>query len=152
MPRIDSSARFAASVTLSLAVFAGLASAQTYTPIKDIPGSNLMRRMQSAMGGIGQGGDIGNAKWDVEGKKLWFDGVAGKNGWHTLDLTTASGDRGRLAHAARRRRSLRRPGARPAVRVCREPRRRVDRGERRWQRLPPAADRRPRGDHDRRRA
>jgi len=90
MPRIDSSARFAASVTLSLAVFAGLASAQTYTPIKDIPGSNLMRRMQSAMGGIGQGGDIGNAKWDVEGKKLWFDGVAGKNGWHALDLTTGA--------------------------------------------------------------
>ena len=90
MPRIDSSVRFAAAATLSLAGFAGLVSAQTYTPLKDIPGSNLMRRMQSAMTGVGQGGDIGSASWDVEGNRLWIDGLEGKAGWHTLDLATGA--------------------------------------------------------------
>lgn len=72
------------SVALAMVAHAGLASAQTYTPIKEIPGSNLMRRMQSALAGIGEGGDIGSANWDVPGGKLWFD----RDGWKQLDLKT----------------------------------------------------------------
>jgi dipeptidyl-peptidase-4 len=71
---------------VSAAGLAASAQAQTYTPIKEIPGSNLMRRMQSAMGGIGQGGDIGSANWELAGGKLWFE----KDGWHTLDLKSGA--------------------------------------------------------------
>jgi dipeptidyl-peptidase-4 len=87
-------ARFLAAGAAFAASVAASSLAQTYTPLKDIPGSNLMRRMQSAMGGIGDGGDIASANWDVEGNRLWVSGIAGegggKNGWHTLDLATGA--------------------------------------------------------------
>ena len=83
-------ARFLAAGAAFAASIAASSSAQTYTPLKDIPGSELMRRMQSAMGGIGQGGNIGSANWDVEGNRLWVSGIEGKEGWHTLDLATGA--------------------------------------------------------------
>jgi dipeptidyl-peptidase-4 len=56
--------------------------AQTYTPLKNIPGQELMRRMQSAMSGIGEGGSVGDVRWDSTAGELWFE----KDGWKTLHL------------------------------------------------------------------
>ncbi|MFM7051223.1 MAG: DPP IV N-terminal domain-containing protein [Planctomycetota bacterium] len=78
-------ARFAAAITASLAA-ALAARAQTYTPLKEIPGNGLMHRMQSAMQGIGDGGTAGDVRWDMAAGALWFE----KDGWKTLDL--ASGE------------------------------------------------------------
>jgi dipeptidyl-peptidase 4 len=97
MPRFVSSKRVVVAIAHSFAVFAGCTQptfAQTYTPLKEIPGAELMRRMQSAIGGIGAGGEIGNARWNLEANQLWFvlnsanDGA--KDAWHTLDLATGA--------------------------------------------------------------
>ena len=88
---------YAARMTRPMRIFAAFAAllagscavAQTYTPLKEIPGNELMRRMESAMGGIGDGGDIGDAKWDLATGTLWFE----KDGWRTLDLATGAIER-----------------------------------------------------------
>ena len=61
--------------------------AQTYTPLKNIPGQELMRRMQSAMSGIGEGGSVGDVRWDSTAGELWFE----KDGWKTLHLANGIG-------------------------------------------------------------
>ena len=73
-----------AVAALSLASVASIAAAQTYTPIAELPGGAEMRRLQSALGGIGQGGEIADARWDMDAGVLWFS----KDGWRTLDLET----------------------------------------------------------------
>jgi dipeptidyl-peptidase-4 len=65
-------------------VVARPAMAQTYTPIAEIPGGAEMRRLQAALGGIGQGGEVSDARWDAAAGLLWFS----KDGWKTLDLRT----------------------------------------------------------------
>lgn len=67
-----------------VAFIASVASAQTYTPIAELPGGAEMRRLQAALGGIGQGGEIADARWDTDSRLLWFS----KDGWRTLDLKT----------------------------------------------------------------
>jgi dipeptidyl-peptidase-4 len=82
-------ARSMVTALLAASVSAGIAAgaaAQTYTPIKELPGNELMRRMESAMGGIGGGGDIGEVKWDAAARRLWFQ----KDGWKTVDLATGA--------------------------------------------------------------
>ncbi len=74
---------FAASIASTIA---SSLAAQTYTPLKNIPGNDLMRRMQSAMGGIGDGGSIGEVKWDVTGGELWFE----KDGWKVVTLDSGA--------------------------------------------------------------
>jgi dipeptidyl-peptidase-4 len=59
-------------------------AAQTYTPIKQIPGGELMQRMQSAMAGIGDGGAVGSIRWNLIAGELCFE----KNGWKTMELAT----------------------------------------------------------------
>lgn len=54
--------------------------------MKDIPGSPLMKRMESAMSGIGDGGDVGEVKWNMAAGELWFN----KDGWKTVDLRTGA--------------------------------------------------------------
>ncbi len=75
-----------AFIALSLLTCLGASTsvqAQIYTPLKKIPGADLQRRMQNAMGGIGEGGTIGEVRWMSEGAAtLWFE----KDGWKTLDL------------------------------------------------------------------
>jgi dipeptidyl-peptidase-4 len=117
MPRFTRITRFLGVSAACAASIAVSSLAQTYTPIKDIPGSELMRRMQSAMGGIGKGGDIGSANWDAAGNRLWFNGLEGAEGWHTLDLATgavapADGDPPATAEASRTQRGE--GGRRPA--------------------------------------
>ena len=77
-------AAFAAVVVAS--ALPASAVAQTYTPIKEIPGNELMRRMEIALEGLGKGGDIGNAKWDAAAGTLWFE----KDGWKKLDLASGA--------------------------------------------------------------
>ncbi len=61
-------------------------AAQTYTPLKEIPGSALQRRMQSAMEGIGDGGNVDELKWNPLSGELWFK----HDGWKTLNLATGT--------------------------------------------------------------
>ena len=81
MIRIPRLAAAFAAVALPAAAWA-----QTFTPMKDIPGSPLMKRMESAMGGIGDGGDVGEVKWNMPAGELWFN----KDGWKTVDLRTGA--------------------------------------------------------------
>ena len=67
-------------------LLASSASAQTFTPVKELPGATLMMRMQSAMSGIGDGGTVSDAKWNIAAGELWFD----KDGWKTLDLRSGA--------------------------------------------------------------
>ncbi|MFZ9880482.1 MAG: DPP IV N-terminal domain-containing protein [Phycisphaerales bacterium] len=85
MPRtLRLAAVFAASCVS--ACISTCALAQTYTPFKELPGHELVRRMQSAMGGIGEGGTVGDVRWDVGSRTMWFE----KDGWKTLDLATGA--------------------------------------------------------------
>jgi dipeptidyl-peptidase-4 len=75
------SAAFAAVLAASAAT---TALAQTFTPMKELPGSALMARMQSAMSGIGDGGTVTEAKWNLTAGELWFN----RDGWKTVDLVS----------------------------------------------------------------
>jgi dipeptidyl-peptidase-4 len=86
MIRIPRLAAAFAAVALSVVALPVAAWAQTFTPMKDIPGSPLMKRMESAMGGIGDGGDVGEVKWNMAAGELWFN----KDGWKTVDLRTGA--------------------------------------------------------------
>ncbi len=83
---MTSISRFAAAFAAVLVASQPAVFGQNYTPMKEIPGNELMRRMQSAMGGIGDGGTIGDAKWDVAASQLWFN----QDGWKTLDLKSGT--------------------------------------------------------------
>ena len=109
MPAISRS--FAAPVVSALA-FACAASAQTFTPMKDLPGGALVSRLESALGGIGDGGTVADAKWNLVAGELWFE----KDGWKTLSLATgevkdAAGEppESAVASRAQRERGERRP-------------------------------------------
>ena len=60
-----------------------LASAQTYTPLQQIPGAKDMRHMSRIAGSAGGGGTIGRVMWPVAGSRIFFekDGV-----WQSVDL------------------------------------------------------------------
>ncbi|MFM2163870.1 MAG: hypothetical protein RL325_307 [Planctomycetota bacterium] len=109
MPAISRS--FAASVVSALAL-ACAASAQTFTPMKELPGGALVSRLESALGGIGEGGTVADAKWNLVAGELWFE----KDGWKTVSLATgevkdATGGPPESASASRaqRERGERRP-------------------------------------------
>ena len=62
------------------------AAAQTYTPMRELPGGALVARMQSALAGIGAGGTVAEIRWNLIAGELWFE----KDGWYVLDLADAS--------------------------------------------------------------
>jgi len=102
--------RLAAAFAALSAVSGALA--QTYTPMADIPGSGLMQRMQSAIGGIGAGGEVADAKWNLVAGELWIKTGGEKGAWKTVSLgngKTADADGGAP------------PRARPAVHHRRQP-------------------------------
>ncbi|MFM7133162.1 MAG: DPP IV N-terminal domain-containing protein [Planctomycetota bacterium] len=72
----------AVALVVAAALSCAPACAQTYTPMKDLPGSALVRRMQAAMGGIGAGGTVGEVRWDAAAGRVWFE----TDGWNTIDL------------------------------------------------------------------
>ncbi len=84
--RASAPSRVAGFALVCATIGASTALGQTYTPLKNIPGNELMRRMQSAMSGIGDGGDIGASKWDLVAGQLWFE----KDGWKTVDLASGA--------------------------------------------------------------
>ncbi|MDI9404072.1 MAG: DPP IV N-terminal domain-containing protein, partial [Limnohabitans sp.] len=63
---------------------ATMSRAQTYTPMREIPGGNLVQRMQSALSGIGDGGRVEDIRWNLVAGELWFQ----HEGWKTVDLAT----------------------------------------------------------------
>lgn len=77
-----------ARVAVGLATLACtlVAHAQTYTPLREIPGGALVQRMQSAMTGLGGGGVVEKLRWSLATGELWFE----KDGWKTLDLATGA--------------------------------------------------------------
>ncbi|MFM7261629.1 MAG: DPP IV N-terminal domain-containing protein, partial [bacterium] len=74
----------ASLASLSVLSIATVAHAQTYTPLKDLPGGPLVARMRSALSGIGEGGTVGDVRWNLAAGELWFEA----EGWKTLDLAT----------------------------------------------------------------
>ena len=78
--------RLAAAFAACLAAHGALA--QTYTPLSDIPGNGLMKRMDDAMGAIGQGGAVGELKWNLVAGELWFKKDAETKSWRKASLST----------------------------------------------------------------
>ncbi len=79
--------RFARVAAAFAACFAASAAfAQTYTPMNDLPGNGLVRRMESAMGGIGEGGDVSDVKWNLVAGELWIKTGGEKGAWKTVSL------------------------------------------------------------------
>ena len=83
MPRFQAFSSLLAFVAASCA---SSARAQTYTPLQEIPGGELMGRMQSALAGIGAGGEVAGERWDLVAGELWFE----RDGWKTLELATGA--------------------------------------------------------------
>ncbi|MGA1223900.1 MAG: DPP IV N-terminal domain-containing protein [Phycisphaerales bacterium] len=104
--------RFAAAFAAVVLPAAARSHAQTFTPMKDLPGGALVNRMQSALGGIGGGGTASELRWELEAGRLWFN----RDGWRTLELAT-----GAIAEA----------GGEPPESAVESPRQRNGRGERR---------------------
>jgi len=75
-----------AVVGLAAFAYVTIAHAQTYTPVKDLPGGGLVARMRSALSGIGEGGTARDIRWNMIAGELWFD----LDGWKTLDLATGA--------------------------------------------------------------
>jgi dipeptidyl-peptidase-4 len=82
------------TAALAALLVIGRAPAQTYTPLKEIPGNELMQRMESAMGGIGDGGEVEDLRWDIASGVLWFR-IDANDAWRKLDLA-----RGAIGDAA----------------------------------------------------
>ncbi|MEY4119208.1 MAG: hypothetical protein RLZZ116_2536 [Planctomycetota bacterium] len=82
--------RLAAAFAALSAVSGALA--QTYTPMADIPGSGLMQRMQSAIGGIGAGGEVADAKWNLVAGELWIKTGGEEGSWKKVSLSNGKTD------------------------------------------------------------
>lgn len=80
------SSKRCAIVGLAAFAYVTAAHAQTYTPVKDLPGGGLVARMRSALSGIGEGGTARDIRWNMISGELWFD----LDGWKTLDLATGA--------------------------------------------------------------
>jgi len=80
--------RLSAACAAFLAAFASaaVARAQTFTPMKELPGGALVARMQSALSGIGEGGTASDARWRPAAGELWFN----RDGWKVLDLASGA--------------------------------------------------------------
>ncbi|MEY3021756.1 MAG: hypothetical protein RIS86_954 [Planctomycetota bacterium] len=83
-------ARLAPAAIVALLALATAAEAQSYTPMKDLPGASVARRMQAAIALVGKGGEVDDLRWEpgADGAPgaLWFE----KDGWRVLDLATGA--------------------------------------------------------------